>query len=475
LTTKLNGRLAQAGLIERVSEGAIAMLDRLRFEREIGLLTLEHDRSPLDPLSNSAPQLTLQLDGVMVRKEVAQFAARGVNAYNAAACAPFTSPTMLVTIRGRLQVTESGLMRPFRRQDRKAFTRLGAVARARPVDGVSASTGQVVRLKDDGSFDAPVQVVLQQGTWRLSLQVTVEWRGGKISANATVTTSDLACFAQMVEKHENARPSGQSRFEFLASVRKMYQPPSPDSALASLFPRILDKTSKVPPLFSRASTGGMAYRRYEQGMKIRGEDVDIGHVLVAIEAHRRQGPGASGMPVAWSPAQIETLLTWGGDLGSVLAYVARNKPLLKATAADIPRLLAANANFADLRGDLDGLNIGAAYDSTLSLAANLSAYYESAKFRRFHGFVNNALDDAGKPIFRLSTAKPAKIDGAGANAVARWIEFFARSYLVINGFFSMSDSEAKVALAAIAPGSKESSAITSYFIDFLNKGLADEP
>lgn len=425
-------------------------------------------------LENSAAQPTLKLDGFVARKDVAQFAPLGAAAYKAATCVAFTSPAMLFTIRGRLQVTESGLTRPFKKEDRKTFPRLSAVIRARPVNGVSASSGLVVPLKDDGSFDAPVHVVLQQGTWRLSFQVTVEWRGGKIAADATVTGSDLACFVQLVEPHENARLAGQNRFEFLAAVRKMYQP-SPDSSLASLFPRVLDKTQKVQPLFAPNSTGGIAYRRYEQGMKIRGEDVDIGHVLVAIEAYRRQGPGASGMPVAWGPAQIETLMTWGGDLGGVLAYVARQKPLLKATAADIPRLLAGKASFADLRGDLDGLNIGAVYDPSSSLAANLTAYYDSPSFRRFHAFVSNALDDAGKPMFGLSAGKPARIDGAGANVVAKWIEYFARAYLVFNGFFSMSDSEVRVALAAIAPGSKESTAIVSYFIDFLNRGLASEP
>jgi hypothetical protein len=415
----------------------------------------------------------LVLESFVARKDAVAFASVGTDRYQAATCTTFSPPAMFVEVRGRLRLTEAGTARAFRKEDRKAFARLSAVARARPVNGVSASSGQVSPVKDDGGFTCPVHVVLDPGTWRLSFQITLEWRGGKIAADAIATSSELVCFTQLVAPHENAKPATQSGLEFLASVRKMYQP-SPDSSLAGLFPLVLDKTRQVKPLFEKNSTGGMAYRRYEQGMKIRGEDVDIGHVLVGIEAHRRQGPGASGMPVAWAPSRIETLMTWGGDLGGVLAYVARQKPMLKATSADIPRLLAAKASFADLRGDLDGINIGAVYDPGLSLARNLRSYYEAPSFRRFHGFIANALDDDGKPMFRLTSGKPARVDLSGSKVVADWIGFFARAYLVFNNHFSMTDSEVKVAHAVIEPGSKESNAIIAYFFDLLNKGLASE-
>ena len=168
-------------------------------------------------------------------------------------------------------------------------------------------------------------------------------------------------------------------------------------------------------------------------------------------------------------------MTWGGDLGGVLAYVARQKPMLKATVASIPGLLAGKASFADLRGDIDGINIGATYDSSLSLGDNLRKYYEASSFRRFHLFIASAQSDAGKPMFTLNSGKPTTVAPAGRKVIADWIDWFARAYLLFNSYFGMTDDEVKVALAAAAPGSRESDAIVDYFIDFLNRGLAGEP
>ena len=142
---------------------------------------------------------------------------------------------MLFEVTGRIQLSEAGVTRSFRKADGEAFPKLTAVARTRPVNGVAASAGEVVPVKDDGSFTSLATAVLAKGTWQLSMRVTVKWRGGELHADAVASSSDLACFAPLLEQHENARPSSQSRFEFLSAVRKMYQP-SPDSSLAGLFP-----------------------------------------------------------------------------------------------------------------------------------------------------------------------------------------------------------------------------------------------
>jgi hypothetical protein len=465
--------LVSWGLLDaRPAERDFVMRERTGLESELGVLGL-HEAGPASLLKP-----VVQLDSFEFGDEQAAFEAGPAGQPHAAACKAFPTPSLLFEVKGRVVVNDAGAIRPLRKGDAGSFPRLAAVVETVPIGGVSAGVGGVARVRDDGGFTVSATAVLAKGVWRLRLRVLVSWRGGKTFVDATATSSDLVCFLRLVDQHENARDPKQTRFEFLSSVRKMYQP-SPDSSLASLFPRVLDRTAKVQPLFGTSSFWRGQYSNYNN-LTIRGEAVDIGHVLVGIEAHRRQGARAQGMPVPWSPDKIEALMTWAGDLGGVLAYVAYETPRLTGSKTiDLLRILRGKASFTDLRGDLDGINLGAIYNDQLSTAQNLKAYYEVPSFRRYRNFIANALHENGAPLFRLTAGKPPKVDPVGRPVVADYLDFVVRGYVLwkdslANEQAKLTNAQAQQAHAIGAPGSKESNTVVDYFFEFLNKGLASE-
>ena len=128
-------------------------------------------------------------------------------------------------------------------------------------------------------------------------------------------------------------------------------------------------------------------------------------------------------------------MTWAGDLGSALESYAEAKvtqspgpsPMVAGEAVDLKTYLNQKASIADLLGDIDGINIGAVYDDTKSLAENIRSYYSTKPFRQFSTYIARLKDDFGKPLIPLAQQKPPKISAAGRLSAASYISFFARA------------------------------------------------
>jgi hypothetical protein len=445
------------------------MNERIGFERELALL----GTAPTDfdtPVDAGTPVLVL--DRAETNFWNANFERKPSGLLRAFFCKPFTSPSMVFKLFGHVEIETKGVRRPLVKADKKTFPRLRVTPWIRAKAGVKAAVGGSALVKDDGTFVSTSSVVIAKGERQISVRVDLEWSGGKASVEAAIDHSDLDCFIQVIRRHERAKSAQQTPFEFLSSVRQMFQP-APGSPLAGLFPRVLHRTKDVKPLVDFGSAEGKSIRLFEN-MEINGAKVDIGHALIGIEAHRRQKPGAWGLPVAWSAEQIEALLTWSGDLGAVLAWVAQETPLAGLSAKpDLKRLLSEKASYEDLRGDLDGMNLGAIYDESANFGDNLRKYYDVKPFRRFHIFIANAKDASGNPVFRLTGGK---LDPAARATVASQMQLVTHSYLMLfsRRYSGMTDRQQLQALDIGRVGSNQSNVIVDYFFEFLNKGVASE-
>jgi len=445
------------------------MNERIGFEREVALL--ETATAEFETAQDVGTPV-LVLDRAETNFWNAPFVRKPSQLFRAVFCKPFASPSMVFTVFGHVEIEAKGMRRPLVKADKRTFARLQVTTWIRANAGVSAAAGGSAWVKDDGTFASTSSAVTNKSAHRISMRVDLEWKGGKISTDAAMDYSDLDCFIQLIRRYERLKPAGQTNFEFLSSVRKMFQPAA-GSPLAGWFPKILDRTKTVQPVETSGNPRGKDIYRF-QTMEINRTDVDIGHVLVGIEAHRRQKPGASGLDVPWSGDVIEAFLTWIGDLAGVLAWVAQQTPLAgSGPKPNLNLLLSEKASYEDLRGDLDGINVGAIYDESLDFGANLLKYYEATPFRRFRTFIANAKDSTGNQLFQLIGGK---VDPAGRAWIASKMETFVHGYLVwVRKDSQMTVPQKLQALAIGRAGSQESNAIIDYFYEFLNKGLASEP
>jgi hypothetical protein len=151
-----------------------------------------------------------------------------------------------------------------------------------------------------------------------------------------------------------------------------------------------------------------------------GEWLDIGHVLTGIEGSPKQEALKDYQDVS-IPECPELIVTWAGDLGNALqAYI---KDFLKAmdtgATVDLNDYLVKRASRVDLIGDIDGINIGSAYDSSRSLAENLRVYYGQKSRRRYHEFIANSKDKTGKAELPLVPGKkPPQLTKQARQAIA---------------------------------------------------------
>jgi hypothetical protein len=315
------------------------------------------------------------------------------------------------------------------------------------------------------------------------VRVALELKGGSsINAEALFERLDFECFLEYVDAYEKKRPIGRvdgkcqvaaSHFEFLSSVRKMFQP-APGSSLTSLFDEFLHRNRKLCPLADVNSAQGKYLRSFEN-LQIGGDVVDIGHVLVGIEASRRQHPDPVFPSAVARDAHTESLMTWGGDLASALEAYAE-AVFVDHKRANLQDYLNHLAGRADLLGDLDGLNLGAVYDESKTFAENLRKYYGVRPFRRFHDFLSSALDDSAKPLFKLIRQSPPVLDSAGRLEIASVVTYFCGGAVYKRRQAGkLNDAQSNQILAMCNRGTKEMDAVIDYFFKILLDGLAKEP
>jgi hypothetical protein len=347
--------------------------------------------------------------------------------------------------------------------------------------GVNNATSSVTRVEANGSFKTEAIIALDPGTARIHFQVALELKSGsRVTAEAVFQRLDFECFLKFVDEYEGKRPIGRvdgkcqvagGHFEFLSSVRKMFQPP-PKSPLTGMFNLFLNRNHKICQLVDPDSAQGKYIRTFEN-LPIGDEVVDVGHVLVGIEASRKQKPDSIYPSAVERAANTEALLTWAGDLGSALEAYA--EAVLNHNPASLPDYLTRLAGRADLLGDIDGLNLGAIYDETKTLAENFRTYYSVRQLRRFHDVLSNAIDDSGNPLFRLVRQKPPELDNRTRQQIAGSVSLFATAAATLRmQRGKLNGAQAKQVFDMCTPGTKEMDVVVDYFVNFLLAGLAKE-
>jgi len=230
-----------------------------------------------------------------------------------------------------------------------------------------------------------------------------------------------------------------------------------------------------------AKEGSQEFRRLQAYEKLcfKGTRIDIGHVLVGIEAAARNKPEPRT-----SIPRPDIFLTWGGDLGSALEGYIIDRFFFPTTLMGTlwNYLTDHYAKNEDLVGDIDGVTLGAIYDSSLSTAANLRAYYSNQGQRRFQHFLANTKNDDGRtPALPLEPnsnpprlGKPAH-DFIATNVVA-FADFVLKSKLVMNALTKKipNDPLPRAAEDMLNVSSPEITMITNYFVNFIELGLAAE-
>jgi hypothetical protein len=166
-------------------------------------------------------------------------------------------------------------------------------------------------------------------------------------------------------------------------------------------------------------------------------------------------------------------VTWGGDLGSTLFHYIEDR-VVTVGPLDLNTYLRRYAGYADLLGDIDGINIGSAYDPTRSLADNLRAYYWKTRFQRFREFISKMKDEDGKPLLPLvPNAWPLRLSLSARKAIAYYVRQFVKKRLQSRGIYNQASSSKQKLIDNILNGS-EMNEVVNAFVNFLEDGLARE-
>jgi len=395
-----------------------------------------------------------------------------------------------IEVIGRVQMDESGTRRDYDRKKDGTDWPLSGVKGSVAVkivsaDGPSLSEISASTVRPDGAFAFTTYIGVDGYTRSLTMYPRVELKGGKqIAATVVVELIDLEQFLALVDPRERARPATQSHLEFLASVRKIYQG-GPKDPLSGAFDQVLYRNRNVKPLVPPDSADEKMFklsRIYTLNKDFLFADtdwVDIGHVLTGIEGSPKQDP-SKGQSVPMPPPRRELIVTWAGDLGSALqAYLKDFWTALDTGApVDLNDYLLKRASRVDLIGDIDGINIGSAYDPSLSLAENLRAYYGKKSRRRYHEFIANSKDRTGKAELPLvpGTKRPQLSKQAKQTIADHTFTQFLRPLWLLDGLYWGTDSsKRKLVDEIIKPNSREMDMVVAYFARFLEDGLTLEP
>jgi hypothetical protein len=389
-----------------------------------------------------------------------------------------------IELTGRIQIEESGTRRNYDpKKDGKEWP-LGGVKGSAPVkivqaDGPIISGVPDTKVRPDGTFVFTARVIVAGFTRSLTMYPKVDLKGGKsIAAAVVVELIDLDGFLALVDAKEKARPASQTHLEFLASVRKIYQG-GPKDEFQGFFDLTLYRHRHVQPLVPPDTPEDKGFKLYggKDGLFADRESLDIGHVLTGIEGSPKQQPDKDqNLP---KPLRPELIVTWAGDLGSALLHYIRD--FLNALDTGAPITLNAYlsrwASRVDLIGDIDGINIGSAYDSSRSLADNLQTYYGKKSRRRYHEFIANSVDNTGKAELPLAPgSKPPKLSKQARQAIAKYTNlflFYAKAAgKLYNGTDPIKQKLVDGFMKEDAPVMVETA---EYFALFLEDGLAREP
>jgi hypothetical protein len=424
---------------------------------------------------------------------------------------PLSSYNGEVKVSGRVQIEESGSRRGYDYDQDRSRWPMGKAWTNVEVGGAISSSGAGFSSVDrKGTFTTSTWISYQPYlVRRLVIQAIVESKNGKrFGTKAVVELIDLAGFLAIVDSKEKTRPSGQTHLQFLASVRKIYHGNSREPQFVGPFNYVLYRHRDVKPLFTfctpeeeslplklRPKYCNPAEKAAEERLRLykilydNGEWLEIGHVLCGIEGSPKQEPNKDqNLP---RPIRPDIIVTWSADLGSAIqSYINHywlstdrdGNAIDKNDPLDLNHYLVRDASRSDLIGDIDGINIGGAYDSSRSLAENLNAYYGKKSRRRYHEFIANSKNDKGElDLPLLPGKKPPKLSKQARQKIARCIWLYL-NYLWQLGHLYYGNEPAKRKRvddimrvdSNTLPLSVEIEKVVDYFVRFLEDGLALE-
>ena len=424
-----------------------------------------------------------------------------------------------VKLSGRVQIEEAGIRRAYdHARDHRRWP-LGKARANVEVSGAVTSSGPNESLIGrNGTFTTSTWIVYEH-KWidnkrhsarRFVVQVIVENKAStRLEARVVVELIDLAGFLAIADPMEKTRPSWQTHLQFLASVRKIYHGGPREPQFVGPFNQTLYRHRDVNPLYcvytpaERAvlKRGGTLkppschseFLQLEQPAEQRlrrykilyegGEWLEIGHVLCGIEGSPKQEPDKDqNVP---KPLRPDLIVTWSGDLGSALQafiqhfWLATDKagnPIDKPDPLTLKHYLVKEASRSDLVGDIDGINIGSAYDSSRSLAENLNSYYAKKSRRRYHEFIANSKNQSGIAELPLVPgSKPPKLSKQARQTIAYYTNQYL-TYLQLLGSLYQGTEPArrKQVDDMIRIDSPEMEKLADYFVRFLEDGLTLE-
>jgi len=416
---------------------------------------------------------------------------KATSGFESFVCDSFPYPQCFLSINGRILVEEKGARRSFTAADRAVWQPVSVLNHAYPGQGVSVSHNPEARVGADGNFTAESQLVVDPGTRRIRLLISLDFRLGKqITTEGIIQHNPLECFLAFMDDWEMRREPWRTsppcrdavtRLEFLSATRKMFQPTTnkdgtpPSPGWKAMFDTFLARNKEICPLAEFNSPQARALWRFER-LEVADSMVNIGHVLTGIEGGRRQKPGST-YPYVFSvrDGNTEATLTWAGDLGKALELYGEAK--VTGQQADLGSYLGKAAGPDNLVGDIDGINLAAIYDENKSVADNFRSYYHAKPFRRFHDFLTFAKDDSGILLFALASNSQTTLGELSRRHAGGRIAFFAsvlKIYKIRKGLLNLTPSQESELSIILTDPSKETNAVVDYFFSFLEKGLRKE-
>lgn len=354
--------------------------------------------------------------------------------------------------------------------------------RLNPLDnpGVTGDVDEEAAVSTDGRFSRKLTVFFETGAptpRRLVLQTSVTSAG--TLAGRVTTRLDLVDLDGLLATIRPAAQTyvGRPPLDLLTAVRKVYQP-------ATLLNAIIVRGKKVDPITPRASDLGqrlLGHRELLHGDEL----VDIGHALLGAEGSDRLTPWSD--PRTPEPAvripRGDLVVSWAGDLGSAIQEWVWSMYYLRRHTKPLDHYIKVLVGRSELVGDIDGVNLGAEYDQTRDLQANLSRYYAHAASDRFRRFIaNTRATGSASPALTLAPGPgPPRLTSSSRAFIAQEAANFAQLALIRelvresgNPCIPRFEAEPPEAKAAVQPGSPQIQKATDLFARFLEQGLAAE-
>lgn len=274
-----------------------------------------------------------------------------------------------------------------------------------------------------------------------------------------VVLADLEGFLAQIEPFTPATPT----IDFLTAVRRVV-------FTNPLFDLAISRGRGVKPLLPKGSRESEKLKAHK-ALLAGGRLVDISHVIIGIEGADRFDP----RPLVPIP-RVDLVLTWSGDLGSVVQkWIWDTYYLQEPGAGSLEKYLTKYASVHGMIGDIDAVNLAASYREDLSLTDNLRRYYEQDADDRFRLFLANTRRDDGTVALALEPGGTPRLTAESRAFIAQKSADFALygllQALISTPRFKDKNFLPEPARLALQVDSPEFQRVTTYFVDLLEQGL----